>query len=551
MKMLSLLRRFGFFFIFIFTMALCAQGPYDAAKPAPSDKELKKIDQEMKAAHAEVLAKIRPTTQLSTVAGDALKAAMDEESDPLKRYWLSLRTEKAYVSGNAYPEALEMMLNSEKIYKDPKISKRKEDFVKKVLGYNKGDAEMRVNVLYKLVHETVIQRDWATADKLFKMSSKFVATNKSAASSSLFTELLSSFNYLNAEYKKVKHDDKTILLQGDVPMVFCKIPKGQIGYRMLWNDGMGGKESRYFHFVITRDFYMARFELTNAQYEALMGANTQSYARFPEPNGPAGNISWRRSLAVCDALNARYGDKLPEGYVFRLPTIAEWHLAADEEATNKGNGPTRLLNGKNADGNEATYHELGYTFTNADAHPWPVGTKLPNRYGLYDTHGNASELNYDYGSPYYCPTESTPDPIGHLDGTDSYALTYCSASCRMDQRLDPRPVMVIIEDSRQSFSDSEVEQLGVQNLDQATYEYAIEHGMMGNSELLGMRVAIAPILPYERQIMERLYPDSQFEYVPPKRRWTRDGASVTASEKGAKSKKSSKKKTSKPSVRKL
>ncbi len=503
--------------LFITTFTMSAQGPYDDAIPAPAKKDISKAEKDLKLEFLEEFKKTASKTDPYTEGGDALKALLDNEEDGARRFVLYTQAERSYILGSAFPEAYAIMKESEQRFKDPGILKRKQFFLEKIAGFKKGNSTENFKLVNQLLFDTMVQRDWSNAEKLFKTAGKFATANKNLPEHKEFAEMLLTLNYLKRNSAGHK-EQKVIELEEGVVMRFNKIPKGILGYHMLWNDGMGGQVPRFFVFNITREFYMAQYELTQEQFKSLTGEMTQSVRLNSNLAAPAGNISWRRSQEICDILNARFGEHLPPGYTFRLPTIAEWHLAHDEEEYSNGT-PARLYTGKFPPSGEETfrYHEIGWTETNAQNTLWDVGQKIPNKYGLYDTHGNVLELNYDYGSPGYHPNAQTPDPIGHLDGLDSYALTYTSPTITMDQRLNPRPVMIVVNDTRSVFSDSEISTIQHGgSFERLSFDYKIENSP--NCATYGMRVAIAPILPYERNIREIMTPDSiNSGYVQPVR----------------------------------
>ena len=91
---------------------------------------------------------------------------------------------------------------------------------------------------------------------------------------------------------------------------------------------MGSKDGVPAHEVhITRPFWMGKFEVTQAEYEAVTGANPSVGGN---PRTPVVSVSWTDAVVFCAALTARErgAGRLPDGYEFRLPTEAEWEYAA-------------------------------------------------------------------------------------------------------------------------------------------------------------------------------------------------------------------------------
>ena len=172
-----------------------------------------------------------------------------------------------------------------------------------------------------------------------------------------------------------------------------------------------------------RDYRMGKYEVTQAQWEAVMGENP-SY--FKGADHPVECVSWDDCQAFLEKLNAHPAARA-SGLVFRLPTEEEWETACRAGSTN---AYCRL-----ADGTEITEGTLGrvaWYDENASTRPrwlarflafaerlvdrvhevdWsetvshkPVGRKEPNAWGLYDMHGNVWEWTEtaDGGYRFYC-----------------------------------------------------------------------------------------------------------------------------------------------------
>jgi formylglycine-generating enzyme required for sulfatase activity len=138
--------------------------------------------------------------------------------------------------------------------------------------------------------------------------------------------------------------------------------------------------------TITKPFYMGVYEVTQAQWEAVMGKGSHRSKFRGRPDNPVEKVSWQACQKFIKRLNA-----LGKG-TFRLPTEAEWEFAC-RAGTN-----TRFSFG---DALECADTKEEYCKI-ADKHMWwsgnngsdgtkEVGLKLPNPWGLYDMHGNVSE----------------------------------------------------------------------------------------------------------------------------------------------------------------
>ena len=129
-----------------------------------------------------------------------------------------------------------------------------------------------------------------------------------------------------------------------------------------------------------RDYAMGKYPITQAQYEAVMGANP-SY--FEGPDHPVETVSWDDAQAFCAKLSALSGNTV------RLPTKAEWEHACRAGST------TNYCNGDTVD----DLDKVGWYSNNSDGTTHPVGQKASNAWGLYDMHGNIWEWCEDKFGP--------------------------------------------------------------------------------------------------------------------------------------------------------
>ncbi|MCD8482812.1 MAG: SUMF1/EgtB/PvdO family nonheme iron enzyme [Verrucomicrobia bacterium] len=79
--------------------------------------------------------------------------------------------------------------------------------------------------------------------------------------------------------------------------------------------------------VIASAFWMGRFEVTQSEFERIVGQNP---SRFRGPHLPVDSVTWHEAMQFAELLTAREREagRLPPGFVYRLPTEAEWEFAA-------------------------------------------------------------------------------------------------------------------------------------------------------------------------------------------------------------------------------
>jgi eukaryotic-like serine/threonine-protein kinase len=189
-------------------------------------------------------------------------------------------------------------------------------------------------------------------------------------------------------------------------------------------DRLPGEAPRH-RVPITKPFYLGMTEVTQAQYERVMGANPSNIKG--DPTRPVEMVSWNDAVAFFEKLNDLSEEQAPRA-VYRLPTEAEWEYACRAGTT------TRWY----ATNDEAVLQDQAWFAANSGGIPHRVGQKLPNAWRLYDMHGNVCEWCADWHGPTYYENAPTDDPKGPADG--SYRVyrgggwwhdaSFCRSACR-------------------------------------------------------------------------------------------------------------------------
>ncbi len=168
----------------------------------------------------------------------------------------------------------------------------------------------------------------------------------------------------------------SINITSRIPVDFCWIPPGEFIMGSPKDEPGRAENEDQARVRISKGFWMGKTEVTNAQWQAVMGGREPSER---DANRPVDSISWEDCLEFISKLQ-----KPPKGWRFDLPTEAQWEYACRA-------GTAGAYSGK-LDG-------MAWYFENSNARSEPVARKKSNSWGLHDMHGNVFEWCKDFYGP--------------------------------------------------------------------------------------------------------------------------------------------------------
>ena len=180
---------------------------------------------------------------------------------------------------------------------------------------------------------------------------------------------------------------------------FVWLPPGEFAMGSDKHSPYSNNEASMPWVTITRGFYLGKYEVTQEEWEAVMGNNPSYFSGCGRC--PVEQVSWNDAQAFIERLNGR-GDRGP----YRLPTNAEWEFAVRAGTITDSYAGDISTRG----GEDPVLNRVAWYYKNSEKRTHPVGGKAPNPYGLYDMLGNVWEWVEDWYDVY--PHGELTDPKG-------------------------------------------------------------------------------------------------------------------------------------------
>jgi formylglycine-generating enzyme required for sulfatase activity len=157
--------------------------------------------------------------------------------------------------------------------------------------------------------------------------------------------------------------------------------------------------------VITKPFYLGKYEMTQEEWERVMGGNP---SEFKGPKNPVEQVSWGECQLCAEKLTEieKEAGSSPKGE-YRLPSEAQWEYACRAGTT------SGWFFGENEQGLD----DYGWYIKNSEGKTHPIGQKKPNAWGLYDVCGNVWEWCADWYDDNYYKVSPRNDPPGPTSGS--------------------------------------------------------------------------------------------------------------------------------------
>ena len=213
-----------------------------------------------------------------------------------------------------------------------------------------------------------------------------------------------------------KSTAKPKVITNSIGMKLARIPAGKFTMGSPRDEAERYASEIPHKVTITKPFYMGVYEVTQREFQRVLGRQRSAFfnkQRGGGPDHPIENIEWKNAAAFCRKLSSLPAER-KAGRTYRLPTEAEWEYAC------RAGTKTAFHNGKSLSARQANFNGK-YPYGGAAKGQYlrktaKVGSYKPNAFGLYDMHGNVSEWCADFFDKDYYRDSPQEDPLGPPEG---------------------------------------------------------------------------------------------------------------------------------------
>jgi len=262
--------------------------------------------------------------------------------------------------------------------------------------------------------------------------------NLDSGGSSALSEIITSSLSVICEQKALQMkapqpgEEREFIITPEIRIIMCWIPAGDFMMGSPDDEPARFECEAQHRVIITKGFWLAKYPITQLQWQAVMGSNP---SKCVGNDWPVDSISWN-DVAGSEGFVERLNRYVLEGGRFSLPTEAQWEYACRSGTT------TSLNSGKNltvTSGFCPNLAEVAYYRITTETQR--IGMRRPNTWGIHDMHGNVWEWCEDWMLPF--TSEPAVDPRGPDTGSHRVLRGGCrsshAANCRSARRTFQNP----------------------------------------------------------------------------------------------------------------
>jgi formylglycine-generating enzyme required for sulfatase activity len=208
--------------------------------------------------------------------------------------------------------------------------------------------------------------------------------------------------------------NRSVDLNATVAMDMLWVPAGTFTMGSPTTEAGRATNETEHNVTLTKGFYLGKYEVTQAQYEAVTGTNPSEFNATGNGNRPVEKVTWTEAVAFCNLLTnqEQAAGRLPAGWAYVLPTESQWEYACRAGTT------TAYSWGATIASSNANYNWDGAATTGNDfKQTRDVGQYAANPWGFFDMHGNVWEWTADWYQAAYPTGNPVIDPTGPASGS--------------------------------------------------------------------------------------------------------------------------------------